>query len=537
MTLGEYLIKLLESYDVDRVFGIPGVHTVELYRGLAQSKIIHHTPRHEQGAGFMADGYARVSGKPGVCLVITGPGLTNIATAMAQAYADSIPMLVISGVNRLKDQGHGNGHLHELPNQTAFAEQISAFSYSVTDPTDLPQAMARAFALFNSSRPRPVHIEIPIDLMSACADHLPLSHNVFPLDKPQASSQAIAQAAELCSNASAPLLIVGGGYKGDHAIVRELAEALDSPVVMTVNARGLLPEEHPLAVPASPSLSTVRELIAQSDVVLAVGTELGPTDFDMYYDGNFAVPGSLIRLDIDPTQIHRNAPADLALVGDAELSLSALLLSMPKISPQNIASKGAQKAAIVKDRTRSELTPEMNRQIEFLQQLNKALPGAIIVGDSTQVIYTGNLYFSPDQSKGWINSATGFGTLGYALSAAIGAKLASPKRPVICLVGDGGIQFTLGELGAAMDAQTPIIILVWNNNGYREIKSFMVDNQITPEGVDLSTPDFAAIAQAYGLQAEHLSSADDLINALERAVASQKPALIQIEEHLYHSKK
>ncbi len=538
-TLGEYLIKLLESYDVDRVFGIPGVHTVELYRGLAASKIIHHTPRHEQGAGFMADGYARVSGKPGVCLIITGPGLTNIATAMAQAYADSIPMLVISGVNRLKDQGHGNGHLHELPNQTAFMEQVSAFSYSITDPADLPQAMARAFAIFNSGRPRPVHIEIPIDLMSASAEYLPCPQAFPSIASPQASSKAIEYASSLCTSATNPVLIIGGGFKGEPAVVEALAKAIDSPVIMTVNARGLLSSNHSLAIPASPSLGAVRDLIEESDVVLAIGTELGPTDFDMYYDNNFKIPGTLIRVDIDATQLHRNAQADLAIVGDAGLTMQELLKSISaskKVGSQNIEQQksGAQRAAKTNDKARSELTPEINSQIDFLHQINTALPGAIIVGDSTQPIYAGNLYFSPDQPKGWMNSATGFGTLGYALPASIGAKLATPERPVICLTGDGGLQFTLGELGAAMDAKTPVIILVWNNDGYREIKSYMEDNKIKPEGVDLTTPDFPAIARAYGLHAEHLQSANDLPNALERAVSTGKPVLIQIEEQLYN---
>ncbi len=173
-TLGVYLTELLAAYGVDTVFGIPGVHTVELYRGLADSPIRHITARHEQSLGFMADGYARVSGKPGVCLVISGPGLTNTLTAMGQAYADSVPMLVISGVNALGKQGSGNGYLHELPDQQALASQVCAFSHSLTRAEELPQVVARAFAVFDGARPRPVHIEIPLDLMSAPADHLPL---------------------------------------------------------------------------------------------------------------------------------------------------------------------------------------------------------------------------------------------------------------------------------------------------------------------------------------------------------------------------
>ena len=191
ISTGMYLTKLLEAYGVDTVFGIPGVHTVELYRGLAGSSINHVTPRHEQGAGFMADGYARASGKPGVCFIITGPGMTNIVTAMGQAYGDSVPMLVISTVNQPGRMGSGEGWLHELPNQQALVSQVSAFSYTVNRPEELSMALARAFAVFDSERPRPVHIELPINVMLAPADHLPVPHKVVRLKRPSGDAAAI----------------------------------------------------------------------------------------------------------------------------------------------------------------------------------------------------------------------------------------------------------------------------------------------------------------------------------------------------------
>src|SRR5579862_5833323 len=166
MTCGELLVRLLERFGVEVVFGIPGVHTVELYRGLPATRIRHITPRHEQGAGFMADGYARVSGKPGVCFIISGPGMTNILTAMAQAYADSVPMLVISSVNRTHELGMGGGRLHELPSQRALVAGVSVFSQTLMRPEELPELLRRAFTVFSSARPRPVHIEIPLDVIA-----------------------------------------------------------------------------------------------------------------------------------------------------------------------------------------------------------------------------------------------------------------------------------------------------------------------------------------------------------------------------------
>ncbi|WP_292242695.1 thiamine pyrophosphate-binding protein, partial [Mesorhizobium sp.] len=286
-TVGEALITLLEAHDVDTVFGIPGVHTVELYRGLARSKIRHVTPRHEQGAGFMADGYARASGKPGVAFVITGPGLTNTITAMGQARADSVPMLVISGVNATPTLGKGLGHLHELPDQRGMMEKVALFSHRVTDADELPGVLARAFALFSSSRPGPVHIEIPTDTMVKPADGIAaLLTNVAP---PEPDAAAIAEAARLCAAARRPLILAGGGAKRAEAPLKRLAERMGAPVVQTANARGLL-HRHPLGVPASPSLKAVRALMAEADLVIAAGTELGPTDYDGYSDGGFVLP-------------------------------------------------------------------------------------------------------------------------------------------------------------------------------------------------------------------------------------------------------
>ncbi|NWE72956.1 hypothetical protein HX857_30035, partial [Pseudomonas gingeri] len=199
-TCGEVLVKLLEGYGVEQVFGIPGVHTVELYRGLASSSIEHVTPRHEQGAGFMADGYARTSGKPGVCFIITGPGMTNITTAMGQAYADSIPMLVISSVQSRNQLGGGRGKLHELPNQGTLVAGVAAFSHTLMSAAELPAVLARAFALFQAGRPRPVHIEIPLDVLVENADAL-LDSQPVRITPAGAAPAAVAQMAGLLAKA------------------------------------------------------------------------------------------------------------------------------------------------------------------------------------------------------------------------------------------------------------------------------------------------------------------------------------------------
>jgi len=296
LTLGEYLVKLLERFDVDHVFGIPGVHTAELYRGLTNSPIRHVTPRHEQGASFAADGYARVSGKPGVCLLITGPGLTNAMTGIAQAYADSIPMLVLSGVNATRKLGHGSGLLHELPNQQAMMSQITAFSHTLTHVDDVVSVVERAYAVFEGARPRPVHIEIPLDLMGADASHLDLpAPRKGVMVPPSAASVQVKALAELCAGAERPIILAGGGTVAAAPELQKFVEALDAPVVTTTNARGVLGDEHPLAVNASPSMAAVRGLVEQADLTIAIGTELGPTDYDVYGTGPFRAGGTLVR--------------------------------------------------------------------------------------------------------------------------------------------------------------------------------------------------------------------------------------------------
>ena len=253
-SVGERLVQGLKARGVEVVFGIPGVHTVELYRGLAGSGIRHVTARHEGGAAFMADGYARVSGKPGVAFVITGPGLTNALTAMGQSREDSVPVLVVSGVNRRASLGQGMGLLHELPDQGGMVRSLCP-SFQVTGPEALEPVLNMAFAALTAGRPGPVHIEVPTDVMP-----LPCPPPTgLPLPAPAriADEPGLAEAARLLEAAQRPLILAGGGARGAAPALKALAERLDAPVVQTTNARGLM-WAHPLSVAASPTMGAVR---------------------------------------------------------------------------------------------------------------------------------------------------------------------------------------------------------------------------------------------------------------------------------------
>ncbi len=519
-TVGEQLVAALKAREVEVVFGIPGVHTVELYRGLAQSGIRHVTPRHEQGAGFMADGYARASGKPGVAFVITGPGLTNALTPMAQARADSVPMLVLSGVNASGTLGQGIGHLHELPDQHGAARLVALVSEHVARPQDLNGALDRAFAPFTAGRPGPTHIQVPLDV--AGEEGVAVSAPVAA-PTPEVPEAEIVESARRLTDAKRVVILAGGGATGAAAELRTLAERLDAPVVQTVNARGVL-FDHALSVPASPSLQAVRDLIEAADIVLALGTELGPTDYDMYATGTMARMPELIRVDLCAAQLARHA-ASLALHGAVGPFVRSLLAGLPDAAK---SADGAMRAAAARTAAWEEIGAEYRGQVEIVNAMRDALPGALMVGDSAQPIYAANLYYDHDRAGGWFNAATGYGALGYAIPAAIGAAIAKPGTRVVCLVGDGGAQFSLPEVMAAVDEALPITFVVWNNHGYREIAMAMQDVDVPVVGCDPTPPDFALTAASFGISHQAVGpDPAEVAQALRKAPADG-PSMIEI---------
>jgi acetolactate synthase-1/2/3 large subunit len=521
---GEVLIRLLEDHGVDTVFGIPGVHTLELYRALPGSSLRHVSARHEQGVGFMADGYARVTGRPGVCFVITGPGMTNIATAMGQALADSVPMLVISSVNRRHQLGLGEGRLHELRRQQVVFDELSRFSHTLQRADELPKVLARAFGLFRSGRPGPVHIEIPVDVIAMPADSVDTRPWALP-DPPAACPAQLEDAAAWLRAASKPLIVIGGGAIAASAELRRTAEALGAPVVNTVNAKGVIPRSHPLAVGGSGSCPAVRDALREADVVLAVGTEFSETDYDFFFKGDIEIPGRLIRIDIDRAQLARNVRPSLAICADARqalASLSGLLASEPRA-----AANGAAWAAELRGRLREAREDSYAR---FFDALQEALPGLVLVGDSAQPTYRAWLQYETEAPRRYFHSASGYGTLGYAIPAAIGAKLGAPELPVAALIGDGAAQFTLGELSAAAELGLPVIFLLWNNQGYEEIRRFMHERGVEPTGVDIKAPDFLKVAEGLGCHAVRARDLPALKAALRQAATASGPTLIELDQ-------
>ena len=312
-------------------------------------------------------------------------------------------------------------------------------------------------------------------------------------------------------------MLLGGGANRAAAEARQLVEALDAPTACTINAKGILPKGHPLSLGSNTSLRPVRELLLASDAVLAVGTEMGETDYDLVFDGNLRIKCPLIRIDIDPEQVNSNFPADVAIVSDSKLAIESLLMQIDGRESASPDSPGAKLTAEVRTLLDAAWPAAWQGQRRTLETLQDALPDLIIVGDSTQPVYSGNHLFEPSTPRSWFNSATGYGTLGYGLPAAVGAKLAAPGRPVVALIGDGGLQFTLPELASAIEARAPVIVLLWNNEGYGEIKRYMQERGIPTIGVDIYTPDLLAIARGFGCGAERATSFGQLRELLQRA--------------------
>ncbi len=524
-TCGRAVISLLEAYGVDTVFGMPGVHTLELYKGLAASRIRHVLVRHEQGAGFMADGYARASGRPGVCVLITGPGVTNAATAIGEAYSDSVPMLVLSSVNGTADLGMGRGRLHEITSQEAATAPLTAFSATALAASEVPGLVARAFTVFSSARPRPVHISLPLDVLVEPADFAVAARTPPPPPTPPAA--AVEEAAGLLGAAKRPVVIAGGGCVACPGPLDRFARALGAPVVLTNASKGVLAETHPLCLGATLSLAPVQELVASADAVVAVGTELSETDS---WVERLAMSGDLIRIDIDAESMQRDYPARVALIGDAGDALTALEAVLASAADGAPAEGRPAALERVRKRCADAMSPLSRTHMRILDRLRGALPeDAIVVTDMTQIAYTGNTHYPSEIPRTWFHP-NGYGTLGYGLPAAIGARLGAPDRAVVALVGDGGLLFTIQELATAAELGLPLVVVLWNNDGLGQIRDDMIAKGIPEIGVNPRNPDYQLLARAFGCHAVRPDSLDAFAEAVTAALSAHVPTLIEVRQ-------
>jgi thiamine pyrophosphate-dependent acetolactate synthase large subunit-like protein len=518
VTCGQATMALLEAYGIDTVFGIPGVHTLEFYRGLSLTRLRHIQPRHEQGAGFMADGYARVSGRPAVCLLITGPGLTNAATAIGQAFSDSQPMIVVTAVRATRDLGAGRNTLHEITDQSAAIAPLVAFSTTALTADHVPEAVGRAYTRFATTRPRPVHIEVPLDVLDAPATFAADPRTVGRPPAPAADE--VERAARLLAKAKRPVMILGGGAADCGPAARALAERVGAAVIPTIAGKGAVSDEHPLNLGAVLPAKVAQEFLRQADVVLAVGTELAETD---HWSGRLRFGGKLIRIDIDADTLVRDYPPEVAILADAGQALAAIAEALGPARKDARGFLNGQGLAATREAILAGPNPVVSpkagrKHIALLGALREAVPeDGVVFSDTTQIAYTGNTYYPCWRPRTWFHPV-GYCTLGFAMPAALGGKLAAPDRPMVALTGDGGFMFTMAELATAVQNKLAVPIVVWNNDGYGEIRD------------DARNPDFVAMAKSFGARAARPTSLEGFKAALRKAFKADGPTLIEVRE-------
>lgn len=544
---GHLVVQSLETCGVDTVFGIPGLHTLHIYDGLLQSALRVVTARHEQGAGFMADGYARSTGRVGVALVISGPGLTNILTPMGQAFADAVPLLVISSQVPRAFLAGKSGFLHELRNSTIMVASVAKESRRIHAAEEIPCAVAQAMRTALSGRPGPVHLEIPLDVLGTEIDDVssfawpgftasgrdpktapPGVRDLFVPLGPPPSKTDLATVISLLRNASTPMLLAGGGSVTAAPEIETLSERLGAPVVTTTAGKGLLPEKHPLSLGTRLHFPSVRNAVEEADVLLAVGTELAPADL---WEAPLRPKGHLIRIDTDPSALSRNLPAHVSLEGNARDVLRRLLADLhvsrpPRSEEVKTLLQNSQNELAAVTRMGTAL-PFM---LDMLRGLRRGLPDeGLLVMDMTGPAYVALSEFPVFSPRSFLHPV-GFGTLGYALPAAVGAKLAALDRPVCVFSGDGGFQFTLPELAVACQEKLSLPVVIWDNGGYGEIRR----NQEARHpgeylGVDLLGPDLRLLAASYGISGVAVSSGAELAEAVAAALGREMPTLIRVD--------
>jgi len=544
LTGAQALIATLRAYDVETIFGIPGVHTLPIYDALREEPGLRHVlARHEQGAGFMADGYARISGRPGVVCTITGPGATNAATPLADAYADSIPLLVISTSLGRASQGHFRGELHGTKDQFGAMASLAGWARAVEYVEEIPFALQEAFRIMRSGRPRGAYLQIPLDLLEIEAEVEIPAPVPAVRELSESSREAIQTAARLLRAARSPLIVAGAGvtFAGANEQLLQLAELLQAPVLLGGKSHDVLPNDHPLVIAARGYAPRILQpLVEDSDVVLVVGSKLGAqrTGTTVLEGGKLKtlrtrdvglpLSSHLIHIDIDPAEIGFNYPAEVGIAADARLALEALLTAL-RDQPLSAVSR-AETIVEVKETLRQRVRHAYGEGVALLDGIREALPrDGIVVADMTMLGYASAQYLPVYRPRTFMHPSE-LCSIGCGLPLALGAQLAAPNQPVVALCGDGGFLLNVGELATAAQERLPVVTVIFNDATYTAVKS---DQQHRFGrryiATDLLTPDYVALAQAFHARATRAENPEALSAAISAAIRDATgPTVIEV---------
>jgi acetolactate synthase-1/2/3 large subunit len=550
LTGGEIIARYLETEGVEYLVGIPGHGSTNLLDAFNDSAVQVLQPRHEQGATHLADGYARASGKPLAVFTSIGPGATNTVTGVATAYVDSIPMVVFTGAPQTHE--YGQGILQEIERQKpgdfpSVMEPVTKQSFVVNDIEHLPRTLRRAFQLAVTGRPGPVHVDVPMDVQGAVADvDLPDPAHSRVHSRPGGDPEAVADVADLLAEADRPLVVPGGGCMLAEAWdeVREIAEHLQAPISPTFQAKGIVPEDHDLYVGFAGWIgsSAGNELATKADVILAIGCRFSDLHTSSFEPGvSFDIPPTkLVHVDLDPSEIGKNYPVEVGIQGDAKVTTRQIHDAIAeRIDPMGTEDNPyydeaqrlwAEWRETVEERHTDEVPMSISRA---LASLREALPReGIIVSSAGQPQETTNPEFPIYEPRTNI-SCGGFSTMGFGVSAAIGAKLAQPDSPVVDIEGDGSFLMTNQEVTLAVEEDIDVTYLILNNHGWKSIRNLQV-NKYGSDRV-LNTPfaeetdvDYMKLADAFNVGfAERVVKPEDLTGTFEDALAHDGPAIVE----------
>ena len=517
---GEAIVNGLVAHGVDTVFGLPGAQIYGLFDAFHQAQLKVIGARHEQACGYMAFGYARSSGKPGVFSVVPGPGVLNASAALLTAFGCNEPVLCLTGQVPTQFLGKGRGHLHEMPDQLATLRSFVKWADRIEYPDNAPALVSRAFQEMLSGRRGPASLEMPWDVFTQ-RTQVAAVKPFDPLPAPQPDPDRIKQAADLIAGSKAPMIFVGSGAIEAREEILELAEMIDAPVVAFRSGRGIVSNAHELGL----TMASAYKLWPKTDLMIGIGTRMElPTMSRWPYQ-----PAGLkcVRIDIDPVELRR-WPADAGVIADARAGTADLVAAVRKVG----YSKTSGRRAAIREATAA-TEQEIQRiqpQMAYLKILREVLPANAIVTDELSQVGFASWYGFPIYEPRTFVTSGYQGTLGSGFPTALGTKVANPDKPVVAITGDGGFMFGVQELATAVQFKIGVVTLVFNNNAYGNVRRDQrerFDGRVVAS--DLVNPDFVKLAESFGVGAARVTSPDHFRPVLEKALADGGPYVISVE--------
>jgi acetolactate synthase-1/2/3 large subunit len=517
---GKALVDSVLQYGVDTIFGLPGGQTYEVYDAIyaVKDKINLITTRNEDGAAYMAFGYARSSGKVGVFTVVPGPGFLNAATALSMAYACNTPVLCLSGQIPSHAIGRGIGYLHDTPDQLGIAERLTKWAARIDHPAQAPGRVREAFKHLQTGRIRPTSLEMPLDVMSQESE-VEMLDPITDYGEPSPDPELTGKAAQLLGSARQPLIYVGSGAQdaGDEAL--ELAEMLQAPVIAQRGGKGVISDRHYL----SHSFPAGHRLWPQADVVLAVGTRLKYPRLHWGTDDEL----KLIHIDIDPVEIQRISTPTVGIVADAKAGLRALI---DAVGPRNIRRPSREKELVsLKESMTQEFFDNVQPQMDYLRAIRDVLPDdGIFVDEITQVGFASWYGFPVYAPRTFISSGYS-GNLGFGYPTSLGVKVANPDKKVVAIAGDGGFMFNMSELATAVKHRIATVTIIFNDSAFANVaraQTLRYGGRVI--GTELCNPNFVKLAESFGASGYRAESPHRLREILRRGLEEDGPVIIEV---------